>query len=134
MNKHSILILFFLLISLANCQLDAEDTGNYGGNGLDYDIATYKWGFIDKNGEEVIAGRYDDCQDFQENRAAVRLKDQWGYIDRQGTEVIPLQYKAAWSFKDGLARVLTMANEMGFINLQGDWVIAPATREMKDFS
>jgi len=111
------------------CQLDTQSEGNYGANGLDYDTESYKWGYINQKGDEVIAGRFDDCQDFKEGLAAVRIKDQWGYIDNKGTTKIDLQYKAAWS-----ARVSTWDNKMGIIDNKGAWVIPPDWTEVKEFS
>ena len=94
MKKLIWLLSFFLLILCFSCLFDNEEAGNYGANGLDYDVAANKWGFMDKNGTAIIQHQYDEAQDFKEGLAAVRIKDKWGYINKQGALVIPLQFKS----------------------------------------
>lgn len=42
------------------------------------------WGFIDKEGNEVVEMVYDQVRDFHEGRAAVCMDGKWGYIDLDG--------------------------------------------------
>lgn len=51
-----------------------------------------KYGYIDKQGNEVIPLKYDDAYNFSNGLARVELAGKYGYIDKQGNEVIPLKY------------------------------------------
>ena len=42
------------------------------------------WGFIDKEGNEIVELVYDQVRDFHEGRAAVCMDGKWGYIDLDG--------------------------------------------------
>ena len=42
------------------------------------------WGFINKNGEEVIPCRYDIAYDFSEGLAVVWKDGLWGYVNKNG--------------------------------------------------
>ena len=64
-----------------------------------------KWGYVDKNGKEVIPFSYDDAYSFSEGLALVKKAIKWGYVDKNGKEVIPFSYDDACSFSEGLARV-----------------------------
>ena len=68
-----------------------------------------EYGFIDKNGDEVIPCQYDDARDFCEGLAAV-CDGRWGYIDKDNNIIIPLDFEWADDFVDGFARVLLAGN------------------------
>ena len=51
-----------------------------------------QWGFINAQGEEIIAPQYDDARDFSNGFAAVCREDLWGFVDTNGNNIIPLQY------------------------------------------
>ncbi|MDR2616176.1 MAG: WG repeat-containing protein [Oscillospiraceae bacterium] len=42
-----------------------------------------KWGFIDSEGEYVIAPEYDGARSFSNGFAAVRIEGKWGFIDAE---------------------------------------------------
>lgn len=44
-------------------------------------------GFINKQGEEVVAPQYQEASDFNQGRASVRLNGKWGTIDKHGAFV-----------------------------------------------
>ena len=48
-----------------------------------------KWGYIDRNGDEVIPCMYDSAEDFHEGLARVKRQDQVCLIDKNGREVLP---------------------------------------------
>ena len=50
--------------------------------------ATTCWGFVDRGGQLVIAGPFDDARPFHEGLAAVAVDDRWGFVDRTGKLVI----------------------------------------------
>jgi hypothetical protein len=75
-----------------------------------------KWGFVDKDGEVVIAPQFaminyyqpmPSTRAFNEGLANVAIEDaKWGYINPKGQIVIPYQFKFANPFKDGRAKVM----------------------------
>lgn len=65
-----------------------------------------KWGYIDKNGNEVIACEYDSAGVFNDGLAKVSKNGKTGYINSRGETVIPLEYDGAYGAGDGLASVV----------------------------
>jgi hypothetical protein len=88
------------------------------------DYTMYKWGFIDKEGKEVIKAQYDHAKDFSEGLAAIRKSHKWGFVNNAGQEVITPQYDDAYSFQEGLAWVKT-GEKWGAIDKTGKEVIKP---------
>jgi len=56
--------------------------GNYG-----------KYGFMDKEGVEVIPCIYDDAGNFEEGIVEVKKNGMWGIIDKAGRERLPFIYE-----------------------------------------
>ena len=83
-----------------------------------------KWGFVDKDGNEIIPCKYDSIQDFSEELAAVMLNGKWGFIDKTGKEAIPCKYDAADSFHEGAAKVKFEEREFN-IDKTGNEVTEP---------
>ena len=81
-----------------------------------------KFGYIDKNGNEVIPCKYDDAWGLSEGLAGVKINGKYGFIDKNGKEVIPCKYDSAYSFSEGLAYV-QMNGKCGFIDKNGNEVI-----------
>ena len=82
------------------------------------------WGYIDKNGNEVIPCKYINAKDFSEDLAAVQNeKGLWGYIDKNGNEVIPCKYINARNFTEELAAVQNKKGLFGYIDKFGKAVI-----------
>lgn len=81
-----------------------------------------KWGFIDKDGREVIAPQYDGVDGnfagpygFSEGLAGVKKGENWGFITKTGVVAIPFIYDEIRPFSEGLAGVLK-GGRWGFIN------------------
>lgn len=55
---------------------------------FDEDEHEYKWGYINKRGEEVIPCKYEEVHHFFDGRAYVEDGD-YGFIDEKGNEVVP---------------------------------------------
>lgn len=115
----------------------------------------FKWGYINKKGEQVIDFNFDGASEFSEGLAAVSKKlkadyvdekngkhlipspfSKGGYIDKTGKYVIPPQFDSVWSFSEGLARVRVAGHTMGeaskqmkFINKQGKIVFTVTNGE-----
>lgn len=98
-----------------------------------------KWGYINAQGRLVIPAQFEQASQFSEGTAVVALvKDKkWEYIDKSGKVVIPpekldnLRYPG--SFKEGMAQVVRADMKTGFINRQGNVVIAPQLAIAGDF-
>lgn len=113
------------------------------------------FGYIDKNGDNVIPVIYLDGQDYSEGLAGVRVGDnaqvsgkpnsgdiyiegefagvyyekvgKWGFIDKKGEYVIEPIYEYVYPFEDGLAYVIS-SEEEGYINTDGEYVWKKKTR------
>ena len=81
-----------------------------------------KYGFINKDGEEII--KYEDVDVFFDGLALVQSNEGWGwgFVNENGEEIIPCKYKDADAFSDGLARVHSKEG-WGFINKDGEEII-----------
>lgn len=61
-------------------------------------LAVYRddlWGYVDINGQEVIALQYQDARSFSEGVAGVMYNGLWGFIDKNGNTVIDFQFPDA---------------------------------------
>ena len=56
------------------------------------------WGFVDEDGEEVIAPAYDQARSFSGGVAAVCKDGLWGFIDEEGQLVVDYQFADAGYF------------------------------------
>ncbi|WP_248925916.1 WG repeat-containing protein [Paenibacillus hamazuiensis] len=80
-----------------------------------------KWGFIDRQGNFVIAPKYEIVFPFSEGLARFAINNKVGFINRSGEEVIEPKYTSASEFLNGMAHV--EGDERGFINTKGELVI-----------
>ena len=81
-----------------------------------------KYGFIDKNGKEIVEAKFDNViLNNSESLVAVKFNGLWGFIDKKGEFIIIPQYKETKGFKDGLAFVKD-ENFEGYINTQGKYI------------
>ena len=98
-----------------------------------------KYGYIDKNGEIVIAFQYDDVRPFENGVAAVKTGKSyyagWEYIDKNGNKVTRVgeQYAAMQDFSEGLAAV-KRAGKWGYIDSTGNLVIDIKYKDAGKFS
>src|SRR5690625_1903603 len=53
-----------------------------------------RWGFIDREGDLVIAPEFEEAKGFYEGRAAVKSNGLYGFIDSEGRIVIEPQYES----------------------------------------
>ena len=92
---------------------------------------SYKWGYADKDGNEVIAPTFDEATYFSDDRAMVGMGNpdktthyaiygmKYGYIDRSGRIVIPIEYEYASAFYKGEALVCK-SGEFYYIDINGN--------------
>ena len=87
-----------------------------------------KYGFLDRQGREVIPCIYDEISLFGSCRAMVRLGDHYGIIDTTGRIVLPIEYESRttkgekYVYHDGLALV-EQNGKLGYVDLDGQLVI-----------
>lgn len=88
-----------------NFDHDAYDAYNIQGfvNGLGAVCENGKYGFINSNGEYVVAPEFEDIEKFSDGIALVYINGLWGYIDEMGEYAIEPQFKHATSFSYGYA-------------------------------
>ncbi|MDO5089994.1 MAG: WG repeat-containing protein [Cardiobacteriaceae bacterium] len=82
------------------------------------------WGFVDRQGQEIIAPQFEAVWEFREGMAAVKKNGRWGFIDASGRMIIAAQYDNALSFGEGRAPV-EKNGRWGFIDASGREVITP---------
>ncbi|MGM9698918.1 MAG: WG repeat-containing protein [Prevotella sp.] len=89
-----------------------------------------RWGFVNEQGEEIVAPQYIDVGDFHEGLAWVCLDNgtrkgynwrggKFGFINTQGEMVVPAVYDDVSSFYEGKALVW-QDNQALYINKEGE--------------
>ena len=62
-----------------------------------------RWGYINRNGQWVIAPQFADARPFFEGRAAVKDGKDWGYLDSDGQMVIAPQFYSVGPFNESVS-------------------------------
>ncbi len=83
------------------------------------DSNTYKYGYIDYNGDLIIPMRYDEAQNFNEGLAGVKFNGKWGFIDENENVRIGFNFDGVSDFKDGVALV-KLGDESYYIDKHGN--------------
>ena len=90
------------------------------------------WGFIDKNGNEIVKPQYKSVSDFRLGLAAVEdLDGKWGYINLNGKCIIDCQYKEAFPFNDNGLAIVKTDSDYKIINREGAITQSHTYNEMK---
>lgn len=90
------------------------------------------WGFVNKDGVEIIPCRYKMVKPFSEGLAAVQMVNKWGYINKEGKRIIEYKFKKAGSFNQNLA-LIEKENELIFIDAEQNVVIKADFDKAYDF-
>jgi hypothetical protein len=101
--------------------------------GRDIYTLGYKFGFINKKGEEVVPCMYEDAEDFYNGFCRVGIDGKFGFLDTTGKLAIAAKYKSLGRFIEGKAFAETNG-KWGFIDMTGKEVIAPLFQYAFDFS
>lgn len=88
----------------------------------------YLYGFLNKQGKEVIPLKYESATDFNEGKAVVRVVDgKYELIDLNGKTLQSYSKAFVGALSEGLmAFQQEAAGEFGFMNEKGDIVIEPS--------
>ena len=84
-----------------------------------------KFGFINRNGVEIVKIQYEDADNFSEGLAAVKFNGKWGFINIYGDLVISHKYTFTKPFTNDLAIVYFGNKKFGCIDRNGNVVIEP---------
>jgi len=77
-----------------------------------------KYGFMNVNGERIIANDFNFAGFFQEGLAVVVVNDKYGFVNKQGEVQIQCKYESAGDFKDGRA-IVELNGKVGMIDRNG---------------
>lgn len=95
------------------------------------------YGFMDRQGREVIPAQFDETEDFNNGYAKVMISGKWGYIDTTGKMVVPCKYEYGSEFqKNGKAWVMTESGDKSAFHLidgQGNILSTVEDREVVSF-
>lgn len=105
----------------------------FGDHGLAAVLLQNEWGFIDRQGNTVIAHAWDATRGFGVSRfAPVMRNGRWGVIDMSGKLVVPPRFHDLTAFDaDGMA--VARLEGFGFVNPQGRFMIPPVYQQCEPF-
>lgn len=98
-----------------------------------------RFGFLDRQGREVIPCQYDNARSFSHGRAAVQIGAKHGIIDTNGHIILPIDYDdrtpkgEKYAYHDGLALV-EKDGRLGYVDLDGHLAIPFHFDEAYSFS
>ncbi|MFN4285760.1 MAG: WG repeat-containing protein [Lacibacter sp.] len=92
------------------------------------------YGFVNNDGDVVVAPQYEEAEIFSEGRALVKSDDKAGFIDTTGKTVVALQYDDARSFNNGFAAVTPDGEKWFFIDKNGKQLGKLVFEEVEDFN
>lgn len=116
----------FMLFNRSGKMIDSRIFQQFGAAGNGYWLFQFNehWGYLDKNGKEIINPVYYEASGFTSGLAAVAdSTEYYGFINEKGRVVIPFIYISAHPFSEGLALACDSSGNWGFINRAGKTVI-----------
>ena len=104
--------------------------GNSSGNGA------YLYGYLDREGKEVIPNRYQTASDFNHGKAVVKVKEnEFRLIDRNGQTLNTYKFNLAGNLAEGLLAFQEKPDsKSGYINESGNIVIKPKFTQARAFN
>lgn len=94
----------------------------------------FKFGYINLDGNYVIAPKFEGGMAFRDGLAAVESGGKWGYVDFGGKMVIPPVFSAGGFFGENLAAEPGEGGKFGYIDRQGKFTIPASFDEARPFS
>ena len=73
-----------------------------------------KWGYCDKEGNEVIKPKYDDAKFFVDGIAVVKLENKYGMVDINGIQILPCKYDEIKNYD--------LKNDLILARLNKNWI------------
>jgi WG containing repeat len=95
----------------------------------------YLWGFVDRDGEEIIPPKFAQVTFFSEGLALAMPNDGtnlFGIIDKVGKFLFEPAFDAATEFSESLAAV-RVGDKWGYVDHAGSWVIPPSLTNAESF-
>ncbi len=93
----------------------------------------YRYGVVDRDGNEILKPIYDNVLSVDGESAHVRLDNRYFYVDFNGDEVHKSRYDYIYPYVDGVARVL-LDKKYGFIDRDGNEILEPIYDKASNFS
>ena len=96
----------------------------------------YRYGYIDRNGKEIINLKYENANDFIDNIALVKIKDyEYILIDKDGKVLNSYKYYLVSQYSDGFM-VFSDKEEgnYGYIDIDGNIRIKPMFTSASEFN
>ncbi|MDT3426747.1 hypothetical protein J2Z22_002281 [Paenibacillus forsythiae] len=95
-----------------------------------------RYGYLDRDGREAIAARYEDATDFKDGKALVKLRaEEFALIGKNGEVLHTYRYPYVGNPGDGLLAFQAEENgRYGYINEEGMTVIQPQFTSALPFS
>lgn len=81
------------------------------------------YGFLDKNGKEILPCQYDEIRTFDNGLMRVRLNQKVGLFSNEGKEILPIKYTSIGDFNEEGYAAISLDSKFGFINENGEEVI-----------
>ncbi len=108
------LTLFFLLILNINCI-----SQNLNDELLPVRMDGNHFGYINRNGDVIIGGKFRRASSFSNGLAIVKINSKYSYINKRGEVVIQLSSKKPGSFNNGLANISLPSGKETYIDKTG---------------
>ena len=93
---------------------------------------THEYGFINKNGIEVVPTEYQYVREFENGVAIVELNNKWGVIDATGKRLTEIKYDEIELFFDERA-VVSINKTYGFIDINGNEIVPLTYHKVRYF-
>lgn len=122
-----------LTIGFTACSSDDDDNNGGAGETLltsntklwkAYSNGTDKWGYINENGDFVIAAQYEEVFDFSCGLAKVKTGEKYYFIDTNGKMINSTGFDRALDFANNYASV-KKDEVWGLIDKSGSFIIQP---------
>jgi hypothetical protein len=135
-------ILTILILFLFACQTEKEqneedfanEPQSAGNLESDFEESGFKWGYVNKKGRLIIKASFDECKNFSDGLAVIRVKGKWGYIDKTGKMTVPPQFQEAYDFSESRAIVKKYGSKYSIIDSNGNMLTEDSYDEIKSYS
>lgn len=87
----------------------------------------FRYGYLNKAGEEIIPLQYESASDFKDGIAVVKIKEEkFALIDQYGNEVVIFNYFFVGNYGDNLVVFRRgLKEKYGYLNTRGEIIIKP---------